>query len=654
MKILSIELNNFQGIKHLKYDFDGKSVSIYGDNETGKTTTFNAITWLFFDKPSTGAKNFTPKTRTEEGEEHNLDHRVTIKVQKDDGLIVVLGKVFHEIWEKKRGSNEQEFSGHSTDYYIDDVPVKKKEFSSLTDSFCGDEEKTKVLTMPNYFPETMPWEQRRATLVGIFGDVTYEDILSKNNSLREDRNLLLKPGTTAQYYTVEEFGEKAKVQKAIVNRDLKDIESRIDEAKKAQPDLTGKNKTETALRMAAVKAAIEELKKEKAQIASADGSLQAIRQNTESLRTEIAQKQREYIEDHTRNNEESQKIVASALATLRNEEEALQISKQGLNDLARKIAIHREDREKLLVEYRTIESICWDDNKEICATCRQTLPAGDIKKAKETFNLNKSKNLEAINERGKECSHQVISKTEEEIIEKKKRIVQIEKNISEYKENLRIEKEKLKPGIPFADTEPYRDLSDKLFSLENDKDKANAIVEEKCKKINEQITALEEEKKKLEAEFAYFRLYEQQKKRIEELEDLEKKLGETYSIIEKGLYYCEQFTRTKMEMLSSKINDIFDTVKFRLFKKQINGGISEDCEVMVRSTDGTMVPYPFANNAARINAGLEIIDVLSKIWGVSFPVVVDNAESVTALKDIGSQVIRLVVSEADKKLRLEV
>ena len=55
-----------------------------------------------------------------------------------------------------------------------------------------------------------------------------------------------------------------------------------------------------------------------------------------------------------------------------------------------------------------------------------------------------------------------------------------------------------------------------------------------------------------------------------------------------------------------------------------------------------------------INAGLEIIDTLSEHWGVKLPVMVDNAESITRLAKTNTQMIRLVVSEPDKVLRLEV
>lgn len=63
MELLTLSLENFQGLKHEEIQLDGHSASIYGRNASGKTTIFNAITWLLFGKPSTWAKNWDPKTK---------------------------------------------------------------------------------------------------------------------------------------------------------------------------------------------------------------------------------------------------------------------------------------------------------------------------------------------------------------------------------------------------------------------------------------------------------------------------------------------------------------------------------------------------------------------------------------------------------------
>jgi len=103
MRLKTLVLENFQGMKSATFDFEGQSASIFGENATGKTTVFNAVTWLLFDRPSTGAKNFTPKTKGPTGDLHYLDHSAEGQFIMDDGRLVTLRKVFHENYKKKRG-----------------------------------------------------------------------------------------------------------------------------------------------------------------------------------------------------------------------------------------------------------------------------------------------------------------------------------------------------------------------------------------------------------------------------------------------------------------------------------------------------------------------------------------------------------------------
>lgn len=54
---------------------------------------------------------------------------------------------------------------------------------------------------------------------------------------------------------------------------------------------------------------------------------------------------------------------------------------------------------------------------------------------------------------------------------------------------------------------------------------------------------------------------------------------------------------------------------------------------------------------ARINAGLDIINVLSEFYDFAPPIFIDQAESITNLLPTRGQQIRLIVSEADPVLR---
>ena len=54
MKLLHLAIDNFKGYQHLAMGFQGRCASIYGDNGTGKTTIYDAFTWLLFGKDSRG------------------------------------------------------------------------------------------------------------------------------------------------------------------------------------------------------------------------------------------------------------------------------------------------------------------------------------------------------------------------------------------------------------------------------------------------------------------------------------------------------------------------------------------------------------------------------------------------------------------------
>ena len=135
-------------------------------------------------------------------------------------------------------------------------------------------------------------------------------------------------------------------------------------------------------------------------------------------------------------------------------------------------------------------------------------------------------------------------------------------------------------------------------------------------------------------------------KRIETLRQDAKNAAECLEAVEKMLYLIDEYTRYKTRFVEDSVNSLFRLAKFRLYREQANGGVEDRCDVVY---DG--VPYLGLNNGMKINVGIDIINALSRHHGVCVPLFVDNAESVTQLEYAGTQVIRLVVSAEDKKLR---
>lgn len=657
MKLYRLTLNNFQGIKSLSFDFpEGRSASIYGDNATGKTTCYNALTWLLFDKASTAAKNFTPKTKGPDGDLHHLDHSAEAVFITDTGRQITLKKTYHESYKKKRGSAMEEFDGHTVEYEVDGVPVKEKEFTATVIGFCGgDTEKPKMLTMPDYFPEQLSWDTRRKILLEICGDISDDEIIAANDDLKELKDFLRMNGSAEQYYTTDEYKKVAAARRGEINKQLTEIPARIDEAEKAIPDTTGLNAEEIEQNIASLQRKRDSLAAEKAEAAAGGTAAATLRTQIADIRTKLAEGKAAHTNAQ---NDQNADIDADILLAKREASEARRAAEDIRTDIDRAEAKKERleaTREQLLADYHTVSATHWDEGQEICPTCHQQLPAEQIEKMREDFNLRKSQKLEEINKRGKtEASKTAIAELEAHIGDLRKKAAEADevRKTAEAKVEA-LAGRRIEPTA-YETTEEYATLTAQIADLE-------AKIEDEGKCTSEAVAAVEAKIKAVDGAIRDERdkqmqltMAENQHRRIAELEKQEKRLGGEFEELEKGLYLCDLFTKKKVSALTERINGKFKRVRFRLFIEQLNGGLKEDCEVMIPRDDGTLVPYTFANNAARINAGLEIINTLAEHWNIRMPVFIDNAESVTHLENSDTQIIRLVVSEADKKLRLEV
>ena len=168
-------------------------------------------------------------------------------------------------------------------------------------------------------------------------------------------------------------------------------------------------------------------------------------------------------------------------------------------------------------------------------------------------------------------------------------------------------------------------------------------------KLREQICDAEQQKAQQDAIASKVQLRKNIEDRIAELENERHAKAAYIEHIDCMLDLCEQFIQEKVERVSAAVNGKFRLVTFRLFTEAINGSLQDCCDPVVCG-----VPYADLNSAMQINAGLDCIKTLSEFYNVHVPLFVDNAESVTNLYNMDTQVIRLVVSENDTELRCEV
>lgn len=657
MKLLYMELENFQGIKALKLNFGGVSGTIYGDNGTGKTTVFNALTWLLFDKASTGAKDFSPKTKGADGEDlHHLNHSVKASFQQETGQITSFWKVYHEVYKKKKGSAYEERDGHTVDYFVDGVPTKEREYTSTVLGCCGgDAEKPKMLTMPDYFAEQLKWQTRRKILLEVCGDVSDKEIINSSTDLKDLAKYLVIPGTSDGIYGIDEYRKIAAARLKDLNKQLEAIPGRIDEAEKAIPDVSGIDSTEVEEAIERTNEKIYQLQKERADAESGDSAKRDIQAKLDDLNHRIANGRLVYMTEQGKKREILNARIMEAERTLAVHRTKATDAKLDKSRKQRQLDDMISTRERIMKEWKKVNAESLTDDAKVCPTCGRELPEDKLENVISSFNRSKSRRLAQLNMKGKtEASKDMIEKLRCELQEIEKKESNEAAAIAEAERELDEAKKDVYTPVSYEQTDEYRELSKEGTCLGEQLLEARKNTNELCADIDEEISTQKQILRRYEEERVKLGIADEQRKRVTELEKNEAKLTEEYGKTERGLYLCDLFVRRKVDMLTDKINRKFRRVRFRLFEVQQNGGLKEGCDVMVPTEDGRLVPYSIANNAARINAGLEIIGTLSEHWGVKLPVVVDNAESVTRLAKIDTQMIRLVVSEQDKVLRLEV
>jgi len=650
MKILSLTLENFRGIKNLTVNFDGKDADIYGANGTGKTTLANAICWLLIDRPATEEADFTPKTAGT----HGINHKASMTVELPNGQRITLAKDFYEKWTRKRGSATEEFTGNVTDYYVDGVKSKKKEYTEILENACGtDLERVKMLMVLGYFADTMKTDEKRRILFEMAGDFTDMDVIAANEELEGIEDFLLMPGTSDKNYTIEQWRKIAAEQRSKLNKDLELLPARIDEASKNVAenveDAEALNATLRALEEK--KASIEEKKRS---LSTPDGKQEATRAALAGLEVDLAKKRAAYIEQGAAANRETNAIIDGMTADKRNVQDKLDALKRKHQDNLRELTRMQEKRKALMEEYAAVQARKWDASAELCPTCHQTLTPERIGEMRAAFNELNAIDKEEINRRGQECSKDKIEACAAEIETQAADIAAMEREIKEKEELIGEWRAKITTPPPFEDTEEYKEITSRMEELRNRQRLGQSAAEGTENAYDRDIQTVKDEIAAVNLRIAKAQSTEDSRNRVGELKQELKAAAEQMEYLEHGIHLCEEFVRTKARMVTDSINAHFRYVRFVLFRDQINGGLREICEPTVESKDGTWVEYRSANYAAQVNAKLDIVTTLGRHYGVHLPILMDQGESVSTPLTVDEQMIRLIVSPADQEIRVEV
>ena len=650
MKILSLTLENFRSIKNLTVNFDGEDADVLGANGTGKTTIANAICWLLIDRPMTDEADFTPKT---EGT-HGLNHKASMTVELPNGQRMTLAKDFYEKWTRRRGASVEEFTGNVTDYYINGVKSKKKEYTEVVETACGiDIERVKMLMVLGYFADTMKTDEKRCILFEMTRDFTDMDVIAANEELEGIEDFFLMPGTEDQHYTVEQWKKIATEQRKKLNKDLETIPARIDEA--------SKNVAENVEDVDALNAELNRLEEKKAtleeqkrSLSTEDGKQEEARAALAGLEVDLAKQRAAYIERGAAANRELSAEIDRMTKDRREISDKLDARKRKHEESVRTLTRMQEERAKLMEEYAAVQSRQWNAGAEICPTCHQTLPQNIIEELRAKFNEMNATEKEDINRRGQACSKDKIDALTVEIDTQAADITAMENTVREMENGIGSLKAIITTPPPFEETEAYREITARMEELRDHSRIRASAADGVVNGYDRDIAAVREELAAVNLRVAKAKASEDSRRRVGELKQELKNTAEEMEYIEQGIHLCEEFIRTKARMVTDSINSCFKSIRFRLFRDQINGGLKEVCEPVIANKAGEWVEYRSVNYAAQVNANLDIVSTLMRHYGVHLPVLMDQGESVTRPLAVDAQFIRFIVSAEDEEIRVEV
>ncbi|MCD8381513.1 MAG: hypothetical protein LUC30_01140 [Clostridiales bacterium] len=641
--LLRLTLERFKGMERLELDFGGRSASVYGRNGTGKSSIYDAWAWLMTGKDSRGQ---TPadvngcSIKPLDGEGNVLDHAAHTAVTgvlSVDGREQTLRREYYEKWTRKRGRAEESYDGNTTDYFIDGVPVQKKLYDETVAQIAPPEQ-FRVLSDLYAF-------------AGL-GDRSRRDILLQVAGLGDEREIMatderFSPLLAAtETDSLERYTKKVKSLRRKLNEQRAAIPARLDEVKRSVEELSG-------LPFDELRRSVADLEAEESRL---NGQLsQSSTDRTAALRVQVGEleNRRNALNLENRQYRSAQEANRPDPEEKKRELNRLQVSYRYESERYHSACRDADKYEARLEQCREDWQETWRERypgNAICPTCGQTLPAEQQAEAQTVWEGHHRKKLDDAAREGEQLK-KLAARSKEQAAEVQTRMVELENRIAQAKDELAALQ--AAPAGEIADLPDFGQQMDKIAAeLEAAQQALQAATEDAEKDtrtLRAQKEAITAELRGLREQLAREDILRRAREREKALQEQTREVSEQIAQADRTLDLADEFTRYKTERVTDGINGCFRLARFRLFQRQVDGGLVDCCDVLYGG-----VPYSGGlNDGAVICVGLDIIDTLSRHYGLRLPVFVDRAESVNELPELENQVIRLAVTDTDEKVRLE-
>jgi len=649
-------LTNWMG-GTLTADFSAVT-DVFGYNGTGKSRLKDAYHWLLTGKNAAGETQFDIKDVYADKAIHRTEMSVEGEFLKD-GEPVNLKKIFYERWGTEKQEEEEKLLGNSIKYFIQGNKKTKGEFEELVNAMINDK-MLKLLSDPLYYPG-LHWTEQRQVLEHMAKDITPEFVVEEISTAKKKYQHVID--LLAKKDSIEDRLKRVKFEISEAKKEKDQIQPKIDEnnvsiknygvldADKANSEITRLN-TEIAAIETQINSKVE----------AEEGADKLLREKR-AERSALLDKQSEIEIALKQNyNREKNKVGAgksdleSSIFRLTSEKTSFQNTLASLEGQLKTI---NDNIASLVTEFtaegkKLMPDI--DENGFKCSECGTEWDADKVSEKKntiiETFKTGKKSRLLELNKRGGALEIQKTNKLEEieaeklKISNKETELQGVQTQLTALNESIASAAEIKSFEDRLKDHTEYQANITKIAELEKAINAEKQPIDYGTLKADKEklVTQIDQHKNVLNNITAVTNLNTRNKAHGEN----QKKLAQQIATLQKEQAEIDDFVIGRMNLIEKRIRSKFDNVRFKMFETKIGDGEDKPaCDIIY---DGA--PYTALNTARKLNAGLDIINGLSRHYGIKVPIFIDERESVIKVIPVDSQIVNFFVSEPHTELTI--
>ena len=645
MRIDSIKITDFNGISEKNIVLNSKNVFVKGQNGAGKSTVGSCLYWVFGDCDYSLKSN--PSVFPNDGREC----KPTVRLYLDfDGRKVEVAKIQTRVI-KKSNDGSGDVVSFSNTYEVNSVEYGLRDFKNKMNEYGVDFDKFLQLSHPDVFVagmnEKKAREQMRNTLFEMAGTISDLEIAKMSEETKEVAKLF-------ENYTKEEIEamQNATLRKIKENygKEGEILRAKIEGLESAKVDI---DTAELELGKKAVAELIKSNKEKQDDVSKQYEEYQKLSDGVLELQFELNDLQRKANEENNKKRAEIENKISEKQFLLKHAERTIRDTEHSI--LNAKGVIQRKEMllEDARNHYKAAQNREFDENRLVCSYCGREYPIEKKEQLRADFESHKAEELKNITELG--------NRTKVELDTEKERLKVLEAELSEHNKSLEmlnsaiadLEKQlsELPQSIDISEREDVKAIKKQIAEKEKAMQSSNSADETRSQ-LKAELEELQEQYNEFERQIAKASNNVEIDEQISELRAKQGEYEQSKADCEKILHQLSLVSRKKNELLTEEINKHFKIVKWKLFDYQKNGGYIDCCIPLIDDRQfGTST-----NKGREILAKLDIISGLQKFFGQSYPVFLDNAESLseqtTNRIDMDCQFVMMSVSE-DKELRIE-